>query len=151
MSTGTAVRLSSSGLCCPRLAPVQCGGHRGQQERRQTLLNTWIEFGNRLLNFRLVIITVIVFVAACRFRSGGTRQRDLIWLAAIQPAEVIAQVAIGGIVVLIELNPATASIYFLVSASTVATLVVLYVRCTEGTGPLAAVVRGARTCCPRRR
>jgi hypothetical protein len=37
----------------------------------QTLLNTWIEFGNRLLNFPLVIITVIVFVAAWRFRPTG--------------------------------------------------------------------------------
>jgi heme a synthase len=116
----------------------------------QTLLNTWIEFGNRLLNFPLTIITVIVFVAAWRFRPGGTRQRDLIWLAAIQPAGLIAQVAIGAIVVLIELNPATVSIYFLVSASIVATVVVLHVRCTEGTDPLATVVQGTCTCCPRR-
>ena len=63
---------------------------------------------------------------------------------------MIAQVAIGAIVVLIEFNPATVSIHFLVSASIVATVVVLHVRCTEGTDPLATVVRGTCTCCPRR-
>ena len=55
---------------------------------------------------------------------------------------MIAQVAIGGIVVLTKLNPATVSIHFLVSASIVATVVVLHVRCAEGTDPLATVVRG---------
>jgi cytochrome c oxidase assembly protein subunit 15 len=50
-------------------------------------------------------------------------------LAGGDPAAgVIAQVAIGGIVVLTKLNPATVSIHFLVSASIVATVVVLHVR-----------------------
>ncbi len=108
----------------------------------QTLLNTWIEFGNRLLNFPLVIITVIVFVAAWRFRPQGTRRRDLVWLAAIQPAGVFAQAVIGGIVVLTKLNPVTVSIHFLVSASIVAAAVVLHVRCTEGNDPPVTAVRG---------
>ena len=34
----------------------------------QTLLNTWIEFSNRLLNFPLVVIAALVFIAAWRFR-----------------------------------------------------------------------------------
>jgi cytochrome c oxidase assembly protein subunit 15 len=108
----------------------------------QTLINTWIEFGNRLLNFPLVIITVVVFVAAWRFRPQGTRRRDLVWLAAIQPAGVFAQAVIGGIVVLAKLNPVTVSIHFLVSASIVAAAVVLHVRCTEGNDPPTTAVRG---------
>jgi cytochrome c oxidase assembly protein subunit 15 len=107
----------------------------------QTLLNTWIEFGNRLLNFPLVIITVLIFIAAWRFRPQGSRRRDLVWLAAVQPAGVVAQAVIGGIVVLTQLNPAAVSVHFLVSASIVAAAVVLHVRCTEGTDPPRPLVR----------
>ena len=120
MSTGAAVRLSSSGLGCPDWPRCSAADVVASKNAGQTLLNTWIEFGNRLLNVPLVIITVLVFVAAWRFRPQGTRRRDLVWLAAVQPAGVVAQAAIGGIVVLTKLNPVTVSIHFLLSASIVA-------------------------------
>jgi heme a synthase len=141
MSTGAAVRLSSSGLGCPAWPRCSAADVVASKNAGQTLLNTWIEFGNRLLNFPLVAITVIVFVAAWRFRPQGTRRRDLVWLAAIQPAGVFAQAAIGGIVVLTRLNPVAVSVHFLVSAAIVAAAVVLHVRCTEGDDPPTAVVR----------
>ena len=141
MSTGAAVRLSSSGLGCPDWPRCSAADIVASKNAGQTLLNTWIEFGNRLLNFPLVIITVIVFITAWRFRPQGRRRRDLVWLAAIQPAGVFAQAAIGGIVVLTHLNPVGVSVHFLVSASLVAAAVVLHVRCTEGTGPPVTVVR----------
>jgi cytochrome c oxidase assembly protein subunit 15 len=142
MSTGAAVRLSSSGLGCPDWPRCSAADIVASKNAGQTLLNTWIEFGNRLLNIPLVVITVIVFIAAWRFRPQGTMRRDLVWLAAIQPAGVFAQAAIGGIVVLTKLNPVTVSIHFLVSASIVAAAVVLHVRCTEGNDPPTTVVRG---------
>jgi heme A synthase len=142
MSTGAAVRLSSSGLGCPDWPRCSAADVVASKNAGQTLLNTWIEFGNRLLNFPLVIITVIVFVAAWRFRPQGTRRRDLVWLAAIQPAGVFAQAVIGGIVVLTKLNPIAVSIHFLVSASIVAAAVVLHVRCTQGNDPPTTAVRG---------
>jgi heme a synthase len=141
MSTGAAVRLSSSGLGCPDWPRCSASDIIASKNAGQTLVNTWIEFGNRLLNFPLVIITVIVFIAAWRFRPMGERRRDLVWLAAAQPAGVVAQAVIGGIVVLTKLNPAWVSVHFLVSASIVAAAVVLHVRCTEGTDPPRAVVR----------
>jgi cytochrome c oxidase assembly protein subunit 15 len=141
MSTGAAVRLSSSGLGCPDWPRCSTADIVASKNAGQTLLNTWIEFANRLLNFPLVIITVIVFIAAWRFRPQGRRRRDLVRLAAIQPAGVIAQAVIGGIVVLTKLNPAAVSIHFLVSASIVAAAVVLHVRCTEGDEPPRTVVR----------
>ena len=98
----------------------------------QTLLNTWIEFGNRLLNFPLVIIAALIFIAAWRFRPGepGTgRRRDLVWLGAAQPLGVVAQAVIGGIVVLTKLSPSTVSVHFLVSAAVVAAAVALHMRC----------------------
>jgi len=141
MSTGAAVRLSSSGLGCPDWPRCSAADIVASKNAGQTLLNTWIEFSNRLLNFPLVAITVLVFIAAWRFRPQGTRRRDLVWLAAIQPAGVFAQAAIGGIVVLTKLNPTAVSVHFLVSAAIVAAAVILHVRVTEGDDPPTAVVR----------
>ncbi len=141
MSTGAAVRLSSSGLGCPDWPRCSAADIIASKNAGQTLLNTWIEFSNRLLNFPLVAVTVIVFIAAWHFRPQGARRRDLVWLAAIQPVGVIAQAVIGGIVVLTKLNPAAVSVHFLVSAGIVAAAVALHVRCTEGDNPPTAVVR----------
>ncbi len=141
MSTGAAVRLSSSGLGCPDWPRCSAADIVASKNAGQTLLNTWIEFSNRLLNFPLVIVTVLVFIAAWRFRPGGTRRRDLVWLGAAQPLGVVAQAVIGGIVVLTKLNPTAVSIHFLVSTAIVAAAVTLHVRCTEGTQPPRDLVR----------
>jgi heme A synthase len=142
MSTGAAVRLSSSGLGCPDWPRCSTSDIVASKNAGQTLLNTWIEFSNRLLNFPLVVIAALVFIAAWRFRPDGrSRRRDLFWLGVAQPAGIVAQAVIGGIVVLTKLNPAAVSIHFLVSASIVAAAVVLYIRCGEGTAPPTALVR----------
>ncbi len=154
MSTGAAVRLSSSGLGCPDWPRCSAADIVASKNAGQTLLNTWIEFGNRLLNFPLVVIAALIFIAALRYRPGAPRgargvvppgkrrRRDLVWLGAAQPAGVVAQAVIGGIVVLTRLSPATVSVHFLVSAAVVAAAVVLHVRCGEGEARPTAVVRG---------
>ena len=129
MSTGAAVRLSASGLGCPDWPQCSAADVVASKNAGQTLLNTWIEFGNRLLNFPLVIIAALIFIAAWRFRPDGRRRRDLVWLGAAQPLGVVAQAVIGGIVVLTKLNPATVSVHFLVSAAVVAAAVALHMRC----------------------
>jgi len=129
MSTGAAVRLSASGLGCPDWPQCSTADIVASKNAGQTLLNTWIEFGNRLLNFPLVIIAALIFIAAWRFRPDGRRRRDLVWLGAAQPLGVVAQAVIGGIVVLTKLNPATVSVHFLVSAAVVAAAVALHMRC----------------------
>jgi cytochrome c oxidase assembly protein subunit 15 len=141
MSTGAAVRLSSSGLGCPDWPRCSTADIVASKNAGQTLLNTWIEFSNRLLNFPLVVIAGLVFIAAWRFRPGGEKRRDLFWLGLAQPAGVVAQAVIGGIVVLTKLAPAAVSVHFLVSASIVAAAVTLYARCGEGTAQPAPVVR----------
>ena len=144
MSTGAAVRLSSSGLGCPDWPQCSTADVVASKNAGQTLLNTWIEFSNRLLNFPLVVIAALVFIAAWRFRPqepGGEKRRDLFWFGVAQPAGVVAQAVIGGIVVLTKLAPAAVSVHFLVSASIVAAAVTLYTRCGEGTAPPTAVVR----------
>ena len=129
MSTGAAVRLSASGLGCPDWPQCSAADVVASKNAGQTLLNTWIEFGNRLLNFPLVIIAALIFIAAWRYRPDGRRRRDLVWLGAAQPLGVVAQAVIGGIVVLTKLNPATVSVHFLVSAAVVAAAVALHMRC----------------------
>jgi cytochrome c oxidase assembly protein subunit 15 len=140
MSTGAAVRLSSSGLGCPDWPQCSTADIVASKNAGQTLINTWIEFGNRLLNFPLVIVAALIFVAAWRFRPDGPggpgapgngSRRGFVWLAAAQPLGVVAQAVIGGILVLAKLNPALVSVHFLVSASVVAAAVVLHVRCTD--------------------
>ena len=140
MSTGAAVRLSASGLGCPDWPQCSTADVVASKNAGQTLLNTWIEFGNRLLNLPLVVIAVLIFVAAWRFRPDGPgpgtgRRRDLVWLAAAQPLGVLAQAVIGGIVVLTKLNPAAVSVHFLVSAAVVAAAVALHMRCAALADP----------------
>jgi len=132
MSTGAAVRLSASGLGCPDWPRCSAADVVASKNAGQTLLNTWIEFGNRLLNFPLVVIAALIFIAAWRFRPDGNRRRDLVWLGAAQPLGVVAQAVIGGIVVLTKLNPAAVSVHFLVSISIVAAAVALHTRCADG-------------------
>ena len=142
MSTGAAVRLSASGLGCPDWPRCSAADIVASKNAGQTLVNTWIEFGNRLLNFPLVIIAGLIFIAAWRFRPDGKRRRDLVWLAATQPLGVVAQAVIGGIVVLTKLNPAAVSVHFLVSASIVAAAVALHDAVSGGRLPETPRDRG---------
>jgi len=148
MSTGAAVRLSSSGLGCPDWPQCSAADVVASKNAGQTLLNTWIEFGNRLLNFPLVVIAALIFIAAWRYRPAGLdrrQRRELVWLGAAQPFGVIAQAVIGGIVVLTKLSPATVSVHFLVSAAVVAAAVALHMRCsrlaTSGPPPVRRELR----------
>ncbi len=142
--TGAAVRLSQSGLGCPdwpacTAHSIVAGGSSGS-----TLVHRWIEFGNRLLTGAILVISVIVSVAAWRFRPGGPgggRRRDLVVLAFTQPAGIIAQAVLGGVVVLTKLDPVWVSVHFLLSVTLVAVAVALHVRTTEGTAPARPVAR----------
>ena len=69
MSTGEAVRLSKSGLGCPDWPNCTTRSLVAASTSGQTTLNTWIEFGNRLLNFPLVAIAGLALSPACA--TGG--------------------------------------------------------------------------------
>jgi heme a synthase len=141
ISTGAAVRLSSSGLGCPDWPKCTQSSAVAAHSVGQTTLNTWIEFGNRLLNFPLVAIAGLTFIACLRYyqRSGRAR-RDLVWLSAVLPLGVIAQAVVGGIVVLTKLNPALVAAHFLLSTAIILTsAVILHARAAA----LAAAAAGA--------
>jgi heme A synthase len=133
--TGAAVRLSQSGLGCPdwpecTARSLVAGGVTGD-----SLVHRWVEFGNRLVTVAIFAVSVVVSVAAWRFRDGVSpgRRRDLVWLAAAQPGAIVAQAVLGGIVVLTKLNPGWVSAHFLASMALVVATVALYVRCQETT------------------
>jgi cytochrome c oxidase assembly protein subunit 15 len=134
IATGAAVRLSSSGLGCPDWPNCTKSSDFASHSSGQTLLNSWIEFGNRLLNFPLVAIAGLAFIAFFMWHrqqkaAGGAGRVDLVWLSAVLPLGVCAQAVIGGIVVLTKLNPALVSVHFLLSTAIILTsAVVLHAR-----------------------
>ena len=134
IATGAAVRLSASGLGCPDWPNCTKSSDFASHSSGQTLLNSWIEFGNRLLNFPLVAIAGLAFIAFfCWNRqqraAGRPGRMDLLWLAAVLPLGVVAQAVVGGIVVLTKLNPALVAVHFLLSTGIILTAaVVLHAR-----------------------
>jgi cytochrome c oxidase assembly protein subunit 15 len=134
IATGAAVRLSSSGLGCPDWPRCTKSSAVAADSSGQTLLNSWIEFGNRLLNFPLVAIAGLAFIAFFMWNrqqkaAGFAGRKDLVWLAAVLPLGVCAQAVIGGLVVLAKLNPALVAVHFLLSAAIILTVaVVLHAR-----------------------
>jgi cytochrome c oxidase assembly protein subunit 15 len=141
IATGAAVRLSSSGLGCDDWPTCTTSSLIAAHVTGQGLLNTWIEFGNRLLNYPLVIIAGLVFIACWRYRVNGQRRRDLVRLSAVLPLGIVAQAVVGGIVVLTKLNPAVVAVHFLLSSGLLAVAVVLHARVREDDGPARPVVR----------
>jgi cytochrome c oxidase assembly protein subunit 15 len=141
ISTGAAVRLSSSGLGCPDWPACTKTSAVAAQSVGQTTLNTWIEFGNRLLNFPLVAVAGLTFIAFLRYYlAHGRERKDLLWLSAILPLGVIAQAVLGGILVLLKLPPALVAAHFLLSTAIILTsAVVLHARASALVAAAAGV------------
>lgn len=108
--TGGAVRLTGSGLGCPTWPECTPGSYTPKPYQVEEQVKVWIEFGNRLLTFVLVLaaITVVVSVLA----SG---RKDLRGLALGQVLGILGQGILGGITVLTDLHPATVAAHFLLS------------------------------------
>ena len=140
--TGAAVRLSQSGLGCPEWPACTASSLGAADATGDPLIHRWIEFGNRMVTVAIFVVAVGVFIAAWRFRPPGGRRRDLLWLAAAQPAAIVLQAVLGGLVVLTKLNPALVSVHFLASVALVAATIGLYVRCQEGVRRPAPFVPG---------
>jgi heme A synthase len=141
--TGGAVRLSQSGLGCTDWPKCTATSLVASGVSGAPLFHRWVEFGNRLVTDAIFVVAILVFVAAWQFRDSatGARRRDLVWLAAAQPAGIAVQAIVGGIVVLTHLAPFWVSLHFIATLPVLAAAVALYVRCTEGTGPPKLLVK----------
>ncbi len=118
--TGGAVRLTASGLGCPTFP--RCTDE-SLVVTPEMGVHGLIEFGNRLLTFVLTAAVVAALVTAWRARS-----RQLVRLAALLLAGVVAQALLGGITVLTGLNPLTVMAHFLLSMVLIAIAVAAHER-----------------------
>ena len=121
--TGGAVRLTGSGLGCPTWPECTPGSYFPLASQVEDQLHSWIEFGNRLLSFVLIITALITLSAVLR-----TGRRDLRLLATGQVLGILGQGVLGGITVLTNLNPLSVASHYLLSAILVAAATSLYSR-----------------------
>ena len=127
--TGGAVRLTGSGLGCPTwpkctddsLTTTSAMGFHGI-----------IEFSNRMLTYVLCAAVGWAIIAA---RSEKPWRRSLTRLGWAQFWIVMSNAVLGGIVVLVGLNPYTVAAHFLLSTALIAVAAVMWQRTREGDAP----------------
>ncbi|HSK34719.1 MAG TPA: COX15/CtaA family protein [Propionicimonas sp.] len=101
--TGGLVRVTSSGLGCSTWPQCEPGSYVPHPDAG---IHAYIEFGNRLLTFVLVIVAIGTLLAAWRARDAAGAPRRLVrGLAIGLIVGILAQAVIGGISVLAQLNP----------------------------------------------
>jgi cytochrome c oxidase assembly protein subunit 15 len=123
VATGGAVRLTGSGLGCPTWPECTPGSYTPVPHQAEPQLNVWIEFGNRLLTFVLVIAAVAVIIAVLK-----SKRKDLRGLAIGQFLGIFGQGILGGITVLTDLNPIPVAGHLLLSIILIAGATSLYSR-----------------------
>jgi len=144
--TGAVVRLTSSGLGCPKWP--QCTGESitpvaGQVEE----WHKYVEFGNRALTGVLIVLAFGALAAAVwdarrRRAAALPSRRSLTWLAAVPLLGTVAQIPLGGLTVLTGLNPIAVGSHLLLSLVLIALAAALVRRAGEsGDGPLTSLVR----------
>jgi cytochrome c oxidase assembly protein subunit 15 len=87
-----------------------------------------IEFGNRLLTFLLLFISLATFITVMRLKKGN--RQGLFWTSLGLGLGIIAQAVLGGITVLTGLNSWIVGAHFIVSMVliSIATFLVWYAR-----------------------
>jgi len=121
--TGGAVRLTGSGLGCPTWPECSEGSFVPVSTQIEPEHQVWIEFGNRLLTFALLLVALAVVIEVLK-----TRRKDLRLLAAGQVLGILAQGVLGGITVLTDLHPIPVAGHLLLSMILIAGAASLYSR-----------------------
>jgi cytochrome c oxidase assembly protein subunit 15 len=110
--TGGTVRLTASGLGCsswPQCEP----GEFSPVFHAESTIHPYIEFGNRVLTGVLLVIAVLLAVAVWRARPRLT------WWGIVPLLGVVAQAVLGGIVVILDLDPVLVGVHMFISAALV--------------------------------
>jgi cytochrome c oxidase assembly protein subunit 15 len=121
--TGGAVRLTGSGLGCPTWPECTPGSYTPVPYQAEGQLHAWIEFGNRLLTFALLLSALVAIIYV--LNSG---RKDLRSLAAGQVLGIVGQGVLGGITVLTDLHPLPVAGHLLLSMFLIAGAASLYSR-----------------------
>jgi len=131
--TGGAVRLTGSGLGCPTWPECTPGSYTPVPYQAEGQLHAWIEFGNRLLTFALLLSALIAVIYILR-----TGRKDLRSLAAVQVLGILGQGVLGGITVLTDLHPLPVAGHLLLSMFLIAGATSIYSRRHEPRFKVAA-------------
>jgi cytochrome c oxidase assembly protein subunit 15 len=132
--TGATVRLTGSGLGCTDWPNCTAGRLTPSQINNAPAM---IEFVNRLVT-GFVSAAVIVAVLGSMVRQP--RRRDLTLLSWGLVAGVVAQIVLGGMVVLFDLSPRLVMGHFVLSMLIVWNAVVLHHRAARPDGPTVPIV-----------
>ncbi|MER5274558.1 COX15/CtaA family protein [Streptomyces sp. NPDC002809] len=124
--TGGAVRLTGSGLGCPTWPKCTDDSLTATGEMG---FHGAIEFGNRMLTYVLCAAVGWAIIAA---RSAKPWRRSLTRLGWAQFWVVMGNAVLGGIVVLVGLNPYTVAAHFLLSTALLTIALVTWQRVGEG-------------------
>ena len=119
------MRLTGSGLGCPTWPECEPGSLVNVPEQG---IHGVIEFGNRLLTFLLLFISLATFITVLRLKKG--HRQGLFWTSLGLGLGIVAQAVLGGITVLTGLNSWIVGAHFLVSMVliAIATFMVWYAR-----------------------
>ncbi|GHH73841.1 cytochrome b561 [Streptomyces sulfonofaciens] len=135
--TGGAVRLTGSGLGCPTWPECTDGS---LTTTRAMGFHGAVEFGNRMLTYVLCAAVGWAIIAA---RSHKPWRRSLTRLGWAQFWLVMGNAVLGGIVVLVGLNPYTVACHFLLTSALLAVATVMWQRTREGDGAPRPLVGGS--------
>jgi len=118
VTTGAVVRLTASGLGCDNWP--RCGSTPFPEKGGHAL----IEFGNRVIAFGSIVLTLVVWLAARRVAAVPTWLRRVtlaVWLGTV------AQIPLGGVTVIFDLHPLLVMSHFLLALVVLAGAVVVAV------------------------
>ncbi len=118
--TGGAVRITGSGLGCPTWPECTPGSYTPVPNQAEGQVHAWIEFGNRLLTFVLLLGALIALVIAIRVSKHAVAKNRVRLLAALQLIGILGQGVLGGITVLTDLHPIPVASHFLLSVFLIA-------------------------------
>ena len=107
--TGGAVRLTGSGLGCPTWPECTDGSIKPVITQAEDQLHAWIEFGNRLIAWLILILALAALVYIVKKLKSRNDFKRLRLLAILQILGFLGQVVLGGITVLTKLNPISVS------------------------------------------
>jgi cytochrome c oxidase assembly protein subunit 15 len=139
--TGGLVRLTGSGLGCPKWPQCVPGSFTPVAFQAQGY-HKYIEFGNRLLTSVVSLAALAALIAAVVFARRTGASRRIVALGSAPLALVAVQAVIGGISVRVGLSPISVATHFLVSMVLVAASALLWL--ATGGSPAATTRREVR-------
>jgi cytochrome c oxidase assembly protein subunit 15 len=137
VASGGLVRLTDSGLGCPSWP--DCAGD-SLTPTRQLSWHKYVEFGNRLFTYVVLIAAVAALIGVLRARPKRPDLQRWAWLTFLG---VPAQAVMGGITVLTHLNPWAVAAHFVLSMLLVSAATVLWWRARSTGRPPTALPSAA--------